>query len=89
MSLIMSVLYSSVLMYYNGKPLGLSAKRATTDAFGIVFNTFFSADTMIKFSKRFEAIELLTADLIKSTLLWLRSQEDEVTGKVKRNMSRS
>jgi hypothetical protein len=47
-----------------------------------MLRTFFSQAMLTKFSKRPEIIDDLTADWIKSTLLWLRSHEADVTGGV-------
>jgi len=49
---------------------------------GMSLRIFFSHAIVIKHSKRPDVMDDLTADLIKSTLLWLRSHEADVTGKV-------
>jgi hypothetical protein len=54
---------------------------------GILLRIFFSPDSVIKLSKRSEVIDDLTTFFIKSTLLWLRSQEADVTGKGSRYMT--
>jgi hypothetical protein len=51
---------------------------------GMLLRTFFSQAVVTKFSKSPEVIDDLTADLIKSTLPWLRSHETDVTGRVSR-----
>jgi hypothetical protein len=54
---------------------------------GILLKIFLSHDIVIRLSERSEVIDDLTADFIKSTLLWLRSHEADVTGKVSKYMT--
>jgi hypothetical protein len=75
------------LFIYRESPLGTVANRATMAELGILLRLFFSHDIVIRLSKRSEVIDDLTADFIKSTLLWLRSHEADVTGKVSKYMT--
>ena len=51
--------------------------------FGMSLRVFFSHAIVIKLSKHADVMDDLTANLIKSTSLWLRSHGADVTGKVK------